>query len=91
MILQITLLGSGILADGAKKLTWVEVELYMLFEVAAIGSLVLAVGAAQWFGSVVHLPGMTRHLVLIGRQVITAVTFERSFTCAKRHCGLQSS
>lgn len=81
MILQVALLGGGILAEGAEELTGVEVELHVLLVVAAVGGLVLAVRARQRFGPVVDLAGVARHLVLIGCQVVTALTLERTLAC----------
>ena len=87
VILQVTLLGSGVLANRTKELTRVEVELHMLLVVAAISRLVWTVGAAQGLGPIVNLSGMACHLMLIGSQVVAAVTFERPFTCQEKQCG----
>jgi len=46
VILQVALLGCSVFANRAKKLARVDMELNVLFKVAAIGCLVLAVGAA---------------------------------------------
>lgn len=81
VVLQVAFLGCSILTDGAKKLPWIDVQLHMLFEVAAVGCFVLAVRTVEWLGAVMHLPGMPCHLVLIGCQIAAAVTFERSLTC----------
>lgn len=81
MILQVALLGSGIFAEGAEELAGVEVEFYVLFEVAAICRLVVTVGARQRFRPVVDLPSMAGHLMLIGCQVVTALTFKGTLTC----------
>lgn len=80
MVLQVALLGGGVLADGAQELPRVHVQLHVLLEVAAVGRLVLTVRAAQRLGPVVHLTRVTRHLVLIGRQVAAAVALEGPFT-----------
>lgn len=80
MILQVALLGCGVLADGAEELARVDVQLHVLLEVAAVSCFVLAVGAAEWFGSVVHLAGVAGHLMLIGCQVAAVIAFERPFT-----------
>lgn len=76
MVLQVAFLGGSVLAEGAEELTRIEVEFNVLLVIAAVGSLVLAVRAGQRFGAVVDLPGMTCHLVLVGCQVITALTLE---------------
>lgn len=81
MVLQVAFLGCSIFTDGAKKLPWVDVQLHMLFKVAAVGCFVLAVRTIERLGSIMHLPGMTGHLMLIGCQIAAAVTFERSLTC----------
>ena len=87
MVLQVALLGSSVLAERAVELPGVEVQLHVLLEVAAVGRLVLAVGAGQRLGAVVHLSGMPRHLVLIGRQVVAAVTLEGPLACSEKRCG----
>lgn len=81
MVLQVAFLGCSVVTDGAKKLPWIDVQLHMLFEIAAVGRFVLAVRTAERLGSVMHLPGVTRHLVLIGCQIAAAVAFERSLAC----------
>lgn len=81
MVLQVAFLGRGVLTDGAEKLPWVDVQLHVLFEVAAVGRFVLAVRTVERLGAVMHLPGVTRHLVLIGRQIAAAVALEWSLTC----------
>lgn len=83
MVLQVTFLGCSILADGAKKLPWIDVQLHVLFEIASVGCFVLAVRTVEWLGSVMHLSGVTRHLVLIGCQIAAAVTPERSLACCR--------
>ena len=80
MVLQVAFLGGCVLANGAEELARVDVQLHMLFEVAAVGRLVLAVRAAQRLRPVMHLTRVTSHLVLIGCQVATAVTLKRPFT-----------
>lgn len=84
MILQVALLGCSIFANRAKKLARVDMELNMLFKVAAIGCLVLAVRAAEGLGSIVYLSGMAGHLVLVGCQVAAVVTFERPLTYSRQ-------
>lgn len=83
MVLQVAFLGGGVLAERAKKLSRVQVEFHMLLEVAAVGGLVLAVRAGKRFGAVVDLPGVAGHLVLVGCQVVTTLTLERTLTCTK--------
>lgn len=90
MVLQVALLGCRVLAKRAVELPRVEVELHVLLVVAAVGRLVLAVGAPKRLGPVVHLPGMPGHLVLVGRQVVAAVALERPFTCLERRHGEES-
>lgn len=80
MILQVALLGGGILAEGAEELTGVEMELHVLLVVAAVSGLVLAVWTRQRFWTIVDLAGVARHLMLIGCQVVTALTLERTLT-----------
>lgn len=81
MVLQVALLGGGVLAQRAEELPGVEVELHVLLEVAAVGRLVLAVRAGQRLGAVVDLPGVAGHLVLVGCQVVTALTLEGTLAC----------
>lgn len=66
VILQVTLLGGRIAADRAKELPRVDMKLYVLFVIAAIRCLVLAMWATQRFGAIVNLPGMASHLMLVG-------------------------
>lgn len=81
MVLQVAFLGGGVLAERAEKLPRIEMQLDMLLEVAAVCGLVLAVRAGKRFGAVVDLPGVAGHLVLVGCQVITTLTLERTLTC----------
>lgn len=55
----------------------------MLLEVAAICRLVLTIWAGQRFGAVVDLAGMAGHLMLVGRQVVTALTLEWTLSCTQ--------
>lgn len=83
MILQVAFLGGSVLAERADKLARIEVEFNMLLEVAAVGSLVLAVWAGKRFGAIVDLPGVAGHLMLVGCQVVTTLTLERTLTCTQ--------
>lgn len=83
MVLQVAFLGGGVLAQGAEELTRIQVEFHVLLEVAAICRLVLTVRAGQRFGAVVDLAGVAGHLVLVGRQVVTALALEWTLTCAQ--------
>lgn len=56
-------------------------EFNVLLIVAAVGGLVLAVRAGQRLGAVVDLPGMACYLVLVGCQIITALTLEGTLSC----------
>lgn len=58
-------------------------EFNVLLVVAAVGGLILTVRAGQRFGAVVDLPGMARYLVLVGCQIITALTLEGTLSCMK--------
>lgn len=81
MVLQVALLGSGVLAERTEELPWVQVQLNMLLEVAPVGRLVLAVRAGQRLGPVVDLTGMPGNLMLIGCQVAAALALEGTLTC----------
>lgn len=83
MVLQVAFLGGSILAEGAEELTRIEVEFDVLLVVAAVSGLVLAVRTGQRFGAVVDLPRVTRHLMLVGCQVITALTLEWTLSCTQ--------
>lgn len=83
VILQVAFLGGSILAEGTEKLPRIEVEFNMLLVVAAISGLVLTVGAGKRFGTIVDLSSMSRHLVLVGCQVGTALALERTLTCTQ--------
>lgn len=83
MVLQVTFLGGSVLAEGAEELTRIKVEFDMLLVVAAVGGLVLAVRAGQRFGAIVDLPCVTSHLMLVGCQVITALTLEWTLSCTQ--------
>lgn len=65
MILQVTLFGRCIITNRAEELARVDVELDVLFEIAAVSSFVVAVRADQRLRPVVHLPRMTSHLMLV--------------------------
>lgn len=90
MVLQVALLGCCVLAHRAKKLARVDVKLDMLFKVATVCCLILAVRAAQGLGSIVDLSGMAGHFVLVGCQVTAAVTFERPLTYCKKSIRIRS-
>lgn len=83
MVLQVALLGSRILAERTEELTGVQVELHVLLEVAAICRLVLTVWTGKRFGTVMDLPGMAGHLMLVGCQVITTLALEGTLTCTQ--------
>lgn len=59
-------------------------EFDVLLEVAAVSGLVVTVGAGERFWPVVDLPGVAGHLMLIGCQVVTALTLERTLTCTQK-------
>lgn len=81
MVLQVAFLGGSVFAEWAQELSRVEVELDMLLEVAAVCSLIIAIGTRKRFGAIVDLPSVTSHLMLVGCQVVTALTLERTLTC----------
>lgn len=56
-------------------------KLHVLLEVAAVSRLVLAVGAGQRFGAVVHLAGVPGHFVLVSCQVGATLALEGTLTC----------
>lgn len=84
MVLQVAFLGGSVLAERTEELARVEVEFNMLFKVAAVCGLVVAVGAGKRFGAIVDLPGVAGHLMLIGCQVVTALTLEGTLTCTQK-------
>lgn len=65
MILQVTFFRRCIITNRAEKLARVDVELNVLFEIAAVGSFVVTVWADQRLWPIVHLPRMTSHFVLV--------------------------
>lgn len=65
MILQVAFFRRCIVTDRAEKLAWVDVELHVLFEVAAVSGFVVTVRADQRLRPVVHLPRVTSHFVLV--------------------------
>lgn len=81
MVLQVALLGGGVLAERAEELPRVQVQLHMLLKVAAVCRFVLAVWAGKGLGTVVDLSGVAGHLVLIGGKVAAALTLKRTLTC----------
>lgn len=81
MVLQVAFLGGSVFAEWTEELSRVEVEFDVLLEIAAVCGLIIAVGTGKRFGAVVDLPSVTSHLVLVGCQVVTALTLERTFTC----------
>ncbi len=58
-------------------------EFDVLLKVAAVCGLVLAVWAGERFGAIVDLSGVAGHLMLVGCQVITTLTLERTLTCTQ--------
>lgn len=80
MILQVAFFRRRIITNGAEELAWVDVELNVLFEIAAVGGFVVAVRADQRLRPVVHLPRVTSHFVLVRGHVAALVTFERLLT-----------
>lgn len=83
MVLQVAFLGGSVLAERAEELARIEVEFDVLLEVAAVSGLVLAVWAGKRFGAIVDLPGVAGHLMLVGCQVVTTLTLERTLTCTQ--------
>lgn len=65
VILQVAFFRRRVVTDGAEKLARVDVELNMLFEIAAVGCFVVTVRASQRLRPVVNLPRMSSHFVLV--------------------------
>lgn len=76
MILQVTLLGSRVVTDGAIELAWINVELDVLFEVTSICCFVVTVWAVKRFRAVVNLSRMTGYFVLVRGHVTALITFK---------------
>lgn len=81
MVLQIALLGGSVLAEGAEELARVQVQLNVLLVVAAVCGFIVAVRTGQRFGPVVDLASVASDLVLVGCQVIAALTFKWTLSC----------
>lgn len=76
MILQITLLGSCVVAHRAVELPWIDMQLDVLLEVTSVCCLVVTVRAAQRFGPVVHLSRVAGYFVLIRGHVTALVALK---------------
>lgn len=85
VVLQIALLGGSVLAEGTEELPRVQVQLHVLLVVAAVCGLIVAVWTGQRFGPIVDLASVPSDLVLVGCQVVTALTFERTLSCTQEN------
>lgn len=84
MVLEVALLGGGVFAERTEELPWVQVQFHVFFKVAAISGFVFAVRTGQRFGAIVNLTGVTCDFMLVCRQIVTALTFERTLTWKRR-------
>lgn len=80
MVLQVTLLGSCVVAHGAIELPWIHVELHVLFEVAPICCFVVTVWAIKRLGPVVDLPSVASYFMLIRGHIAALIAFKRFLT-----------
>lgn len=65
VILQVTLLRCRVVTNRTKELARIDVELNVLFEIAAIGCFVVTVRASQRLRPIVNLPCMTSYFMLV--------------------------
>lgn len=65
VILQVAFFRRCVITNRTEKLAWIDVELNVLFEIAAVSCFVVTVWASQRLRPVVNLPCVTSYFMLV--------------------------